>query len=60
MISMDLLLKVDLLMKGHLFNLIGTTAEQAGLTKQDGFLNGEKIKQYVGPLLSNTCRYRII
>ena len=34
-----------------LFNLIGTTAEQAGFTKKDGFLNGEKIKQYVGPLL---------
>ena len=37
--------------EGPLYNLIGTTAEQAGLTKQDGFLNGEKIKQYVGPLL---------
>ena len=34
-----------------LFNLIGTTAEQEGFTKKDGFLNGEKIKQYVGPLL---------
>ena len=34
-----------------LFKLIGTTAEQAGFTKKDGFLNGEKIKAYKGPLL---------
>ena len=34
-----------------LFKLIGTTAEQAGFNKKDGFLNGEKIKQYAGPLL---------
>ena len=26
-----------------LFNLIGTTASQAGFTKEDGFLNGKKI-----------------
>ena len=34
-----------------LFSLIGTTAVQAGFTKEDGFLNGEKIKAYKGPLL---------
>ena len=34
-----------------LFKLIGTTAEQAGFKKEDGFLNGEKIKKYKGPLL---------
>lgn len=34
-----------------LFKLIGTTAEQAGFTKEEGFLNGEKIKKYTGPLL---------
>jgi len=34
-----------------LFKLIGTTAEQAGFTKEDGFLNGDKIKKYAGPLL---------
>ena len=34
-----------------LFTLIGTTAEQAGFNKEDGFLNGEKIKKYPGPLL---------
>ena len=37
--------------EGPLFNLIGTTASQAGFTKEDGFLNGEKIKAYQGPLL---------
>ena len=34
-----------------LFQLIGTTAKQAGFTKEDGFLNGEKINKYMGPLL---------
>ena len=34
-----------------LFQLIGTTAKQVGFTKKDGFLNGEKIKKYMGPLL---------
>ncbi len=34
-----------------LFTLISTTAEQAGFKKEDGFLNGEKIKKYSGPLL---------
>ena len=34
-----------------LFKLIGTTAEQVGFIKEDGFLNGEKIKKYTGPLL---------
>jgi len=34
-----------------LFKLIGITAEQAGFQKKDGFLNGEKIKKYTGPLL---------
>ena len=34
-----------------LFTLIGTTAEQAGFERKDGFLNGEKIKEYTGPLL---------
>ena len=34
-----------------LFKLIGTTPEQAGFKKEDGFLNGEKIKEYEGPLL---------
>jgi len=34
-----------------LFKLIGITAEQAGFQKEDGFLNGEKIKKYIGPLL---------
>ena len=34
-----------------LFKLIGTTAREAGFTKEDGFLNGEKIKNYTGPLL---------
>ena len=34
-----------------LFNLIGTTAQQAGFMKEDGFLNGKKIKKYTGPLL---------
>ena len=37
--------------EGPLFKLIGTTAEQAGFNKKDGFLNGEKIKKYPGPLL---------
>jgi hypothetical protein len=27
------------------------TADQAGFQKEDGFLNGEKIKKYTGPLL---------
>ena len=34
-----------------LFKLIGTTAKQAGFKREDGFLNGEKIKKYKGPLL---------
>ena len=34
-----------------LFKLIGMTADQAGFQKEDGFLNGEKIKKYTGPLL---------
>jgi len=34
-----------------LFKLIGTTADQAGFTKEEGFLNGDKIKKYMGPLL---------
>ena len=34
-----------------LFTLIGTSAEQEGFKKEDGFLNGEKIKEYMGPLL---------
>ena len=34
-----------------LFKLIGITAEQAGFSKEDGFLNGEKIKKYTGQLL---------
>ena len=34
-----------------LFKLIGITADQAGFSKEDGFLNGEKIKKYTGPLL---------
>ena len=34
-----------------LFKLIGTTGVQAGFLKEDGFLNGEKIKKYEGPLL---------
>ena len=34
-----------------LFRLIGKTPEQAGFTREDGFLNGEKIKRYTGPLL---------
>ena len=34
-----------------LFKLIGTTADQAGFTKEKGFLNGDKIKKYMGPLL---------
>ena len=34
-----------------LFELIGMTADQAGFPKEDGFLNGEKIKKYTGPLL---------
>ena len=34
-----------------LFELIGMTADQAGFSKEDGFLNGEKIKKYTGPLL---------
>tara|TARA_B100000315_G_C14494723_1_gene549366 strand:- start:324 stop:1073 length:750 start_codon:yes stop_codon:yes gene_type:complete len=34
-----------------LFNLIGTTPESAGFKKEDGFLNGDKIKNYNGPLL---------
>ena len=34
-----------------LFKLIGITAEQAGFSKEDGFLNGEKINKYTGPLL---------
>jgi fermentation-respiration switch protein FrsA (DUF1100 family) len=37
--------------EGPLFTLIGTTAEQASFNKEDGFLNGEKIKKYTGPLL---------
>ena len=37
--------------EGPLFTLIGTTAEQAGFNKEDGFLNGEKINNYIGPLL---------
>ena len=34
-----------------LFELIGMTADQVGFQKEDGFLNGEKIKKYTGPLL---------
>ena len=34
-----------------LFELLGMTADQAGFQKEDGFLNGEKIKKYTGPLL---------
>ena len=34
-----------------LFKLIGIASEQAGFSKEDGFLNGEKIKKYTGPLL---------
>jgi len=34
-----------------LFKLIGTTAQQVGFSKEDGFLNGEKMKKYDGPLL---------
>ena len=34
-----------------LFTLIGTTAEQIGFKREDGFQNGEKIKKYIGPLL---------
>ena len=34
-----------------LFKLIGTTSLLAGFKKEDGFLNGEKIKKYPGPLL---------
>ncbi len=34
-----------------LFTLIGTTAEQTGFKREDGFQNGEKIKKYTGPLL---------
>ena len=34
-----------------LFKLIGITAKQAGFKKENGFLNGEKIKKYSGPLL---------
>ena len=34
-----------------LFKLIGTTAELSGFSKEDGFLNGEKMKKYDGPLL---------
>ena len=37
--------------EGPLLNLIGTTAQQAGFKKEDGFLNGDKIKKYTGPLL---------
>ena len=37
--------------EGPLFTLIGTTPEIAGFKKEDGFLNGEKIKKYKGPLL---------
>ena len=37
--------------EGPLFTLIGTTPEQTGFTKEDGFLNGDKIKKYSGPLL---------
>ena len=34
-----------------LFTLIGTTAEQIGFSREDGFLNGDKIEKYLGPLL---------
>ena len=37
--------------EGPLFKLIGTTPLQEGFKKKDGFLNGEKIKEYIGPLL---------
>ena len=37
--------------EGPLFLLIGTTAEQTGFKRENGFLNGEKIKKYSGPLL---------
>ena len=37
--------------EGPLFKLIGTTSEKAGFSKDDGFLNGEKMKKYNGPLL---------
>ena len=37
--------------EGPLFTLIGTTAEQTGFKRENGFLNGEKIKKYSGPLL---------
>ena len=34
-----------------LLKLIGMTAKQVGFSKEDGFLNGEKIQKYKGPLL---------
>ena len=34
-----------------LFTLIGTTPDSVGFTKEDGFLNREKINKYTGPLL---------
>ena len=37
--------------EGPLFTLIGTTPDSVGFKKEDGFLNGEKIKKYTGPLL---------
>ena len=37
--------------EGPLFTLIGTTSDSVGFKKEDGFLNGEKIKKYTGPLL---------
>ena len=37
--------------EGPLFTLIGTTPDSVGFKKEDGFLNGEKIKNYTGPLL---------
>jgi len=33
-----------------LFTLIGTTSDSMGFKKVNGFLNGEKIKKYTGPL----------
>ncbi len=30
--------------EGPLFTLIGTTAEQAGFKREDGFQNGERLK----------------
>ena len=48
---MGLIIESGFADENPLFKLIGTTGEEMGFSLSDGFLNGEKIKKYIGPLL---------